>query len=401
MSLQRKALADIVTITRASTGTYFDSAGVLQTAGVDQPRIDYDPATLLPRGFLVEESRTNLFLRSAEFDDAAWGRSLATVTPNAALAPNGLTVADTLVATAASGEHFAEQAFSVTSGITYTVAAFVKSSGLTDIGLRFTVASLWGGASPQVRFDLSAGTATTTAGTIIQSSIRNIGNGWRRISMSASCTSSGATSGRIQLMSGVNNSFTGDGVSGVHLWGADNGPGAFDTSHIPTTSATVTRARDFAVISGAAFSDWFNPLEGTFVVEATGYHLANNRGFYGLSNGATANEMFGYFNASGNMYHLVASGGAFQGDNLQTGVVTAGTLFKTARSYRANDLRSATNGTLSTADTVAILPTGMDRMTIGHRGDAPTYGFPLNGHIRKVLYYPVALANAQLQTVTT
>ena len=48
-----------ITLTRASTGTYFDSVGVMQTAAINAPRWDYDPATLALRGLLLEGQRTN------------------------------------------------------------------------------------------------------------------------------------------------------------------------------------------------------------------------------------------------------------------------------------------------------------------------------------------------------
>jgi hypothetical protein len=64
-----------VTFTRTSVGTYFDSAGVMQTAAANAPRWDYDPVTLALRGLLVEEPRTNLLLNSASL-----GTQSATVT---------------------------------------------------------------------------------------------------------------------------------------------------------------------------------------------------------------------------------------------------------------------------------------------------------------------------------
>lgn len=54
-----------IVFTRASTATYFDSAGVMRTAASGAPRFDYDPATLQLRGLLMEEARTNILLNSA------------------------------------------------------------------------------------------------------------------------------------------------------------------------------------------------------------------------------------------------------------------------------------------------------------------------------------------------
>ena len=54
-----------ITFTRASTATYFDVTGTLQTAAINAPRFDYDPVTHAARGLLIEEARTNLLLNSA------------------------------------------------------------------------------------------------------------------------------------------------------------------------------------------------------------------------------------------------------------------------------------------------------------------------------------------------
>jgi hypothetical protein len=52
-----------ITFTRASTATYTDASGVIQTAAINAPRWDYAGGSL--RGLLIEEARTNLFLNSA------------------------------------------------------------------------------------------------------------------------------------------------------------------------------------------------------------------------------------------------------------------------------------------------------------------------------------------------
>jgi len=54
-----------ITYTRASTGTFVDLNGLIQSAAVDQARFDHNPTTGESLGLLVEEARTNLLLNSA------------------------------------------------------------------------------------------------------------------------------------------------------------------------------------------------------------------------------------------------------------------------------------------------------------------------------------------------
>lgn len=59
------ALDSRFTFTRASTAWAYNSSGVLTSYATNTPRFDYDPVTLAPKGLLLEEARTNLFLNSA------------------------------------------------------------------------------------------------------------------------------------------------------------------------------------------------------------------------------------------------------------------------------------------------------------------------------------------------
>lgn len=55
---------NLLNFERASVATYYDANGVLQTAAIDEPRLDHDPVTLEPLGLLIEEGRTNIILNS-------------------------------------------------------------------------------------------------------------------------------------------------------------------------------------------------------------------------------------------------------------------------------------------------------------------------------------------------
>jgi hypothetical protein len=63
-------------------------------------------------------------------------------------------------------------------------------------------------------------------------------------------------------------SYTGDGYSGIYIWGAQLEAGAFPTSYIPTVASQVTRSADSASMTGTNFSDWYRADEGTFIVRS-------------------------------------------------------------------------------------------------------------------------------------
>jgi hypothetical protein len=56
---------NLITFSRDSVGTFFDSNGLLQTAASGVPRFDHDPVTRESLGLLIEGPRTNLLLNSA------------------------------------------------------------------------------------------------------------------------------------------------------------------------------------------------------------------------------------------------------------------------------------------------------------------------------------------------
>jgi hypothetical protein len=106
---ENKSLVDsvsgqnLITFTRASTGTFVDSDGVIRSAGNDVARFGHNPLTGECLGLLVEEQRVNFCLRSEEFGTSPWAASNVTVTANQEVAPSAATTADTLAATGANG----------------------------------------------------------------------------------------------------------------------------------------------------------------------------------------------------------------------------------------------------------------------------------------------------------
>jgi hypothetical protein len=216
--IEKRSFATAYTATTTQTITRYQRQ--LKTAAANEWPREFDPVTGECLGRSVWESRTNLLTYSEEFDNAAWTKTSATILSNQVIAPDGTLTADNFIpdSGSASGSSLLGQTITAAAG-TYTESIFVKAAGFNNVILNFrdnaTVAN-----QASVTFDLAAATISTAAsvsGTFTSpvATITNIGNGWRRISLT--CTTTGATAFRVRLWQAVS---AGDGFSGVIIWGA-------------------------------------------------------------------------------------------------------------------------------------------------------------------------------------
>ena len=390
--------AQLVTFTRASTGTFVGSDGVIKTAVTDAPRFDHNPTTGESLGLLVEEQRTNLILQSENLS-TTWTNVNTSEAINVATAPDGTTTADKLITSngvAGVSSYITQTVVKSAAATTYTYSAFAKTgdagTGTLQLLAVDTASSANNAASS---FSTVSGTITVAAsvnGTFTNASsiITPLADGWYRCSLTF--TTGTETSINLRLYSRLPT--TGDGTRGILLWGAQLEVGTFPTSYIPTTTATVTRAADVASITGTNFSSWYRQDEGTIFVEgATSASTASPILFQ--ADDGTANERIqvrrnGTTNASS---LLVTDGGTTQANFSVTGY-NANTIGKTCAMYSLNDFQLSFNGTLGTADTNGTLPT-VDRAFIGS-ASSPVYA---NGPIKRLTYWPTRL-NEVLQRIT-
>jgi hypothetical protein len=247
------AVTDAGSFTRASTGTYFDSAGVMQTAAIDEPRFDHDPETLAPRGLLDEDEGSNRFTYSEDFTQAAWQKNGAGSISGTTISPTGAATANIFVEDSSVGVHSVQQTKTITAGATLVFSVFVKpTSG--NRWLRLQVGSDGGVNGFRWLFNPSTGASALAAaafgtGTVGAPTIQALPSGWYRISVSGTVDPA-ATSVSFTCFyqdEGVtySASYTGDGVSGSCLFGAQVEEGvAVPSSYIPTNAAPVTRAAD-------------------------------------------------------------------------------------------------------------------------------------------------------------
>jgi hypothetical protein len=196
--------------------------------------------------------------------------------------------------------------------------------------------------------------------------------------------------------------FTGDGVSGAYIWGAQVETNSYATSYIPTTTAQVTRAADTStsaqttrsadVASINTMTPWFSSTQGTlfgqFDTVASGTRTVAD------INDGTGNESIRLGSVGTDPYFTVTDGGVDQA-TIDAGSIASSTSYKFAAAYKANDFAACIGGGTVQVDTSGTLPT-VNQVLLGTSAASNN----LNGHLQRITYYPSKLTNAELQALT-
>jgi hypothetical protein len=369
---------------RASTATYFTSSGVLSSAAINAPRFNhvYNGSSWVSKGLLVEEQRTNVVLYSADFT-SGWTSSNVGMSTVAGTAPDGTSTAVKLYPTASTTQTRIYRSPGSSTCISVFAKAAEKSIvyfyDLTGVNVCY--------------FNLSTG-AIGTNSTVLTASIINCGSGWFRCSLSSSSAFSFFQIG-VSDANGSTSS-TASGTNGILIWGAQAEIGSFPTSYIPTTTAAVTRSADVCQITGGDFSGFWNASEGSFAVEfdviseneyQSSLYLAHQSGssWIGQRRSTGVGIYFDVYNSNVQQARLTAT------------MPTAGTLFRSAGCYKANDFACSFNGAAVLTDAVGSLPSPTSLAI----GNFPAYGEYHNGHIARLRYYNSRLTNSKLQELST
>jgi len=330
----------LVTFTRASSGTYVGSDGVLRTA------------------------TTNLLLRSEEFDNASWSKTTTTVTANSETSPVGSVTADTLTwGVLQTAEAY--QAVTLTAA-THTFSIWAKTaSGTKKFRLKY-----YNGTS-----DLFSAEQTATTQ-------------WQRFSYSFTGV---AVSGNVS----VRNSSPAE-AGDLIVWGAQLEAGAFPTSYIPTTTATVTRSADVASITGTNFSSWYRQDEGTVFADMDrNTSISSASTAVSINDNSTGNRLHNFRQDSASALTVISSTGGTIDGALTLTLVNTSTRNKVVSAQALNNLSCVANGATAVSDTSVAMPV-VNQMQIGHVTGTSFY----NGTIRRLVFWSQRLSNSTLQEVT-
>ena len=348
------------------------------TTRLNIPRIDYTNGSC--PSLLVEPQRTNLFLRSEEFDNASWSKIGSTIIANSIISPSNVLTADKLVEDSSTGVHRVSQQPTTSSGATFTLSVYAKSGERNFVQLRD--ASLAVGAW----FNLSTGVIeTVNAG--ITASITAMLNGWYRCTITRT-TATADTVFSIQVANATNvNSYTGNGTSGLYLWGAQLEQGAYPTSYIPTIASTVTRNADI-VSNSNLISKGLIVNDYTLFLDITNPILGSQ---YILDSRDISSVRTGILRVDGTTASVTDIGGGSSLSILSILTIGKGKmcLKRTGNviSFFANGVKCVST-TTTTAGTINALATGVINSTTG-------------SYINSISLFPLALTDTECITLTT
>jgi hypothetical protein len=402
------------TLTRASSGTYVDSSGYVASASTDVARLTHDSSgTRL--GLLVEEQRTNIALATENFTDTGrWPVTNATVADTSNAAPDNGADAESITEVAATSANYRIRSGAMTTGVaagdTFTSSCFIKDAPTNGKGYGYVSVAIDGGTNRvyTVIVNLSTGAfeTTMTAGspTGTAYTIENYGNGWYRVSATATAQT-GATGVRVLIgmwQSGATNSsgypaytVTAGNEKSILAWGAQIEEGATSTSYLANTAISgsgVTRSADLAHVLDSSITSWGDP--GALVIH---FYPPGQAGTLLSTDDASA-EQLGLQASSTTAARAFWSNGQTSTGTIAAGVNKAVHYWSgTASSFCIN------GGTVQTGTNNITTFGNIDYVTFGAEATSSTAGYSqyANCVIRYIAFYSGTLSSSDLQTITT
>ena len=392
--------ASLVTFTRASSGTFVGSDGLIQTAATNEPRFDHNPTTGESLGLLVEEARTNSITNNTMVGAVAgtpgtlptgWNRNVTQngITQNVAGVGviNGISYVDIRFQGTATGSGYTDVAMGSATAAqnqTWAFSAYLAMVGGSTANITSGGLTLYG--SPTFSDNGSVIWLSTIGSNLTANS---------RFSAVRTFTNVLTNSANFRLTISATAGAAVDITLRIGLPQLEQG--AFATSVIPTTSATVTRAADVASIGSSAFTSFYNQSEGTMFVDFLRAYSGNFPNFpnlYQFNDGTNDNEITVFGIQGGQLFQPSVIIGA----SSQVNFVTFASIFpgpnRCAHSLSLNNSVFAGNGVLTTPDTSVNLPT-VNQVKFGERG-----GQRFTGHYKRICFWRQALPGATLQAIT-
>ena len=367
------------------TGATTAQAGILENT----PRLDYSGGATCP-SLLLEPSRTNSFATSEGYYN--WSNTGATITVNQGLSPEGVNNAALFEATSTSQPRIENNVANVSS--VYSTSIFVKKV----VGDYFGIGWYQGDVGNSfAKFNIAEGTFDGYSGDELTSAdIVSYGNGWYRISVKLSTTSSTSKSGvKFVAMSSAS---AGAGNIGDQflLYGAQLELGSYATSYIPTYGTSQTRAQD--VCGDAGDVNTFNSTEGVLYAEIAALADDEINRHITLWDGTDTNRLVLKYDNQSNVVQVFnrvdGVETAFLGHSLADITIS----HKIAVRYKANDYALVIDGVEVDTDTSSSTWSASVLNNVKFSNGS---GSDFYGKTKQLIYFPIALSDDECIALTT
>jgi hypothetical protein len=362
--------------------TYFPT-----TDRLNIPRVDYSNGT---PSILVEPQRTNLLLRSEEFNDAAWSKTNATITANSIISPSGIQNADKIVEVNGGFAPRMTALPTLVIGTAYTLSFYLKSAERNQVRVVFE-SSL----ARSAYFNSTTGVVSVIGGGAT-ASMSLLNNGWYRCLITITPTQ---TNAGFYIATAENNEVisSGDNTKGIYIWGAQIELGSNATSYIPTVAAAVTRNAD--VINKTGISSLINSVEGCFYVEAKAFVNGGSFRVFSLSDGTANNRLsIAWSSVTNRLLAFMNLGGTIRVNNdILSFNQTSNNkvLFK----WGSGNFKVFINGVESLSLTSVTMPTANLFNRLGF--DLGSSGSNFEGNVNEVIVFPTQLTDQECINLTT
>jgi len=368
-------------VIRATTATRVNANGLIETVGLNIPRLDYSKGTC--PSVLIEPQETNILNYSEEFDNPFWfkgavgGVANPIVTPNQAVAPNGTLTADQVdFPSIGSGQvSIIFVPFSTATTENYTQSFYIKGLLGTEV--------IW--------------ITYTTDGVNFLTKACNLTIGWQRFDLTLLNFVGGNN-----IVIGVDTRDplqTARPAQTIFLWGGQLELNTYATSYIKTVASTVTR--NFDKIGKAEITSLLNASEGTFYIEVAALNTTDaETRIFNLNDGDANNSYVSIqFQTNGDIRFDLRSGVNISRRTVAGANIT--NFNKLAVSWGPLGIFGYINGSSyfvpTVAGTIPAIPLALTRIYFNRFAS----GSIANSRLKESLVFKTALTNAECISLTT
>ena len=272
----------------------------------------------------------------------------------------------------------------LSSATNYTMSVVAKKGERNWLSLNDVSAST-------VYFDLENGVVGSTVIGTPTYGIESLSDGWYRCWMNATTSASGHFGIYLAESDGVS-SYTGDGTSGVYIFGAQLEQQSYATSYIKTSGSQITRLSDTA--SQTVPDGIIGQTEGTVYAEVNLSSIESMGVYCGWKiDGTSGNQLAFIMYPNGRIQATVFYGGSLVVNINDNNYGLTSGKHKIAFAYKQNDYILYVDGSVVGSDTSAAVPIVNDFDISYTNGGSLKYN--------QTKLYNTRLSNSELAKLTT